>query len=318
MVKCINLTLTFRKKKVVMTRGLLTATQSLLCFFSHICRATSLPLCSRFRNLYVLDPFPSKALAILVMFFKIIWIFGFTRPSSRNTPALLYVILYFSHHFTFPLTLKTFLLCVTVAVFSRYPSPLSCRCRKVGGNCRNKMNCRFPDLEFTQIFERIEGLPSQRMRNWSNSQNSLLLRKSIGTDDWQCYLIFVVPSIMLYSSEISPTRCNNFVFILRNGFTLHVSGDNLTHHQELSPETCRVKPLRRIKTQLLHLVGLISLLCGNVMSGVDARTFVVLSKVGSHVPYMELFVSTEYITLLPRCRTSQGLYNRAKLYSTSS
>jgi len=28
----------------------------------------------------------------------------------------------------------------------------------------------------------------------------------------------------------------------------------------LSPETCRVKPLRRIKTQLLHLVGLISLL----------------------------------------------------------
>ena len=30
----------------------------------------------------------------------------------------------------------------------------------------------------------------------------------------------------------------------------------------LSPETCRVKPLRRIKTQLLHLVGLISLLIG--------------------------------------------------------
>ena len=45
-------------------------------------------------------------------------------------------------------------------------------------------------------------------------------------------LIFVVPSIMLYSSEISPTRCNNCVFILRNDFTLHVSGDNLTHHQE--------------------------------------------------------------------------------------
>ena len=28
------------------------------------------------------------------------------------------------------------------------------------------------------------------------------------------FLIFVVPSIMLYSSEISPTRCNNCVFIL--------------------------------------------------------------------------------------------------------
>ena len=35
-----------------------------------------------------------------------------------------------------------------------------------------------------------------------------------------------------YSSEISRTRCNNCVFILRNGFTLHVSGDNFTHHQE--------------------------------------------------------------------------------------
>ena len=35
------------------------------------------------------------------------------------------------------------------------------------------------------------------------------------------FLIFVVPSIMLYSSEISPTRCNNCVFILRNGFTGH-------------------------------------------------------------------------------------------------
>ena len=45
-------------------------------------------------------------------------------------------------------------------------------------------------------------------------------------------LIFVVPSIMLYSSEISPTRRNNCFFILRNGFTLHVSGDNLTRHQE--------------------------------------------------------------------------------------
>ena len=41
------------------------------------------------------------------------------------------------------------------------------------------------------------------------------------------------PSLLyLYSSEISPTRCNNCVFILTNGFTLHVSGDNLTHHQE--------------------------------------------------------------------------------------
>ena len=60
--------------------------------------------------------------------------------------------------------------------------------------------------------------------------------KSITCHSWSLklllFLIFVVPSIMLYNSEISPTRCNNCVFILCNGFTLHVSGDNLTHHQE--------------------------------------------------------------------------------------
>ena len=55
-----------------------------------------------------------------------------------------------------------------------------------------------------------------------------------GHTNWRIFfnLIFVVPSNMIYSSEISPTRCNNCVFILRNGFTLHVSGDSLTHHQE--------------------------------------------------------------------------------------
>ena len=35
-----------------------------------------------------------------------------------------------------------------------------------------------------------------------------------------------------YCGEISPTRCNKCVFILSNVFTLHVSGDNFTHHQE--------------------------------------------------------------------------------------
>ena len=39
-------------------------------------------------------------------------------------------------------------------------------------------------------------------------------------------------SLKQNGSEISPTRCNSCVFILRSGFTLHVSGDNLTHHQD--------------------------------------------------------------------------------------
>ena len=58
--------------------------------------------------------------------------------------------------------------------------------------------------------------------------NSQASNRSILTES----LIFVVPCIMLYSGEISPTRCNNCVFFSAMVFTLHVSGDNLTHHQE--------------------------------------------------------------------------------------
>ena len=43
-------------------------------------------------------------------------------------------------------------------------------------------------------------------------------------------LIFVVPCIML-NSEINQQDAT-IAFILRNGFNLHVSGDNSTHHQE--------------------------------------------------------------------------------------
>ena len=32
--------------------------------------------------------------------------------------------------------------------------------------------------------------------------------------------------------KIIPTRCNNCGLFFANAFTLHVSGDNLTHHQE--------------------------------------------------------------------------------------
>ena len=56
----------------------------------------------------------------------------------------------------------------------------------------------------------------------------------------------------------------------------------------LSPETCRVKPLRRIKTQLLHLVGLISL--ATISFAMSARPSVypsarqsfVMEQIGSH------------------------------------
>jgi len=36
----------------------------------------------------------------------------------------------------------------------------------------------------------------------------------------------------LHVLKIIPTRCNNCVLFFANAFTLHVSGDNLTHHQQ--------------------------------------------------------------------------------------
>ena len=56
--------------------------------------------------------------------------------------------------------------------------------------------------------------------------------KSVRTYSDMQIVSYVFLKYISGSSEISPTRCNNCVFILRNGFTLHVSGDNLTHHQE--------------------------------------------------------------------------------------
>ena len=47
---------------------------------------------------------------------------------------------------------------------------------------------------------------------------------------------------------------------------------------ELSPETCRVKPLRRINA-IVHLVGIISLL--SMMHGTTNIKFIVLQLPGS-------------------------------------
>jgi len=61
----------------------------------------------------------------------------------------------------------------------------------------------------------------------------------------------------------------------------------------LSPETCRVKPLRRIKTQLLHLVGLISLLYDQVIFHINCS-------------YVRLSIA-DFITVLMRvCVIVQG------------
>ena len=72
------------------------------------------------------------------------------------------------------------------------------------------------------------------LRNWKHKADvGIVLKRNLCINT----LLFADDQVIIqdsedkYSSEISPTRCNNCVFF-RNGFTLHVSGDNLTHHQE--------------------------------------------------------------------------------------
>ena len=59
----------------------------------------------------------------------------------------------------------------------------------------------------------------------------------------------------------------------------------------LSPETCRVKPLRRKKTQLLHLVGLISLLYIYIYIYMSYRT---ANLQMLHFIYYSTNIRTEY------------------------
>jgi len=45
--------------------------------------------------------------------------------------------------------------------------------------------------------------------------------------------------------------------------------------------------------------------------------YVALSRAEKHVPYVELFGTTEFITLQPKCRRNPGRYNRVQLYVVS-
>ena len=77
----------------------------------------------------------------------------------------------------------------------------------------------------------------------------------------------------------------------------------------LSPETCRVKPLRRIKTQLLHLVGLISLLLSTNLKLVQKGVLYSGSRIYNHLPLnikihsseAKCFKFTLRVTLLNIC-----------------
>jgi hypothetical protein len=71
-------------------RGPVTGTLSLLCCFNHLSSASSTSLASAFRNRFILDPFCSTALIILVLFFQILWMVKLTRSNSWHASAFFF------------------------------------------------------------------------------------------------------------------------------------------------------------------------------------------------------------------------------------
>ena len=79
----------------------------------------------------------------------------------------------------------------------------------------------------------------------------------------------------------------------------------------LSPETCRVKPLRRIKTQLLHLVGLISLLYTELSNCEAANVRGDLHKFSAYAMFTQRHVMRTLYNLVRKRDVVVTLYYRS-------
>jgi len=72
-----------------MRRCQLIGTLSRICDLNDLWNASLTSLRSGFRNRFVLDPFSSNTLIILVLFFQIVWVVEFTIPNSRHTSGFI-------------------------------------------------------------------------------------------------------------------------------------------------------------------------------------------------------------------------------------
>lgn len=131
LTKYINVKLIFRKKNIIMGREPLVGVPSLVSCVTHLSSVSSTTLTSRFRNLFILDPFCSSC-KNCGFTFQIAFVAEFTRPNSLNTSRIFSFFYLSCHHF--PSMLKTFLLFVTAAMLSPYPFAVNCSCRKVQRN----------------------------------------------------------------------------------------------------------------------------------------------------------------------------------------
>ena len=140
---------------------MLTATLSLVSGLNHVSSALMTSLHSGCRSCV----YSQSALFICTKNFC----FVFPNHSAcriHETKFLTHVSFLFTfsiHLFTlFPLTLKTFILHMTVAMLSHYQCSVNWKSRNVEGNFMHKVNyfysCHLPGLEFIQLPKSIEGL----------------------------------------------------------------------------------------------------------------------------------------------------------------
>jgi len=169
-----------------MRSGPLTVTLSLPCFFNHLTMASNTSLVSCFHSRFFLVPFCSNALIIVYLFYQIIRIVEF-QTRCRSVCIFTFIIRHIT--LTFPSTLKTLPIFVTVAMLSRCQSPAKCRIRNIDDSCRQKVNyryyCNFPRLEFMQLPERPEDVPSQGRRNSRIIKFAYILEICILKHNWQ-------------------------------------------------------------------------------------------------------------------------------------
>ena len=114
--------------------------------------------------------------------------------------------------------------------------------------------------------------------------------------------------------KIIPTRCNNCCLFFANALTLHVSGDNPTHHQEYM---CCIWPQVSGHTQLANLfVVKQSYLCG-LCGVVGSHCLVVLRRKQQDSDYLRLHTThTDRTTLLRTNLLIKCVCLPAAIYST--
>jgi len=90
---------------------------------NHLSSASSTSLRSGLRYRFILDPLLFKRTNNFGLFFQIVSTVEFTRPNFLQKSDLFFQFSICRIALTFPSTLNTFLLLVTVATLSRYQSP---------------------------------------------------------------------------------------------------------------------------------------------------------------------------------------------------